>query len=574
LDHPAAFSVSEKNNSLNIFKRVLTISVGFIAAALLLFFLFEKNIQDLLVPRLPMDHGKTPFYYYDLFRLGAYELVWTGLILMLVLFFYSSPSLVFGFRKIELVMIDQQRIFSRTVIAICACLILINAFLVLEQFPNSSDEYVYLFQAETLSEGRLWDAPSPVQKSFEFNHIAVKDHIRVGRFPLGWPVILSAFLAARIPGALANPILAIVTLFVFYSFARKYYGERVAGWSLILLAASGFFMFNSASFFSHTSCLLETLIFVYCINLYKNDNKIIYGLLAGVALGLIMLIRYYTAVLLFFPFFITLLYHYRLRAFRLFVLIGIGALPCLACFLWYNYAVTGNPLTPVTVWGYQNEGLGFINGHTPLIGFEHVIRRFLMFNYWSSPVLLVLYFVFLVRKFRNKQQLFAAPEDYFFLISIIGYFFYYEIGGNQYGPRFYYEAFPFLILFVVNQVFIKEHYFARLFLYASFLIMVLKLPFIADREHTIVEERKDPYVQVESKGISHAVVLLSSGASVLRPMPIGDLTRNDHVFHNDVLYAISDDRYNETLMRFYKDRAIYKYVRKPERSHGILFRIR
>ena len=39
-------------------------------------------------------------------------------------------------------------------------LVAINQF-VLMDFPNSGDEYAYLYQAETMAAGRLWNQPPP-----------------------------------------------------------------------------------------------------------------------------------------------------------------------------------------------------------------------------------------------------------------------------------------------------------------------------------------------------------------------------------------------------------------------------
>jgi hypothetical protein len=574
LNESSTILISEPRNRLDNFKRVifcLLLLIGIVVAA---FFVFEKNIVSYIGPRLPTTYNKTIDYYFDLFRLGAYEFLWMAAILVLALLFYSKPSLLSGLTKMEAMMIDKQKQFLLIEITVIALVLFIIAFVVLQQFPNSSDEYVYLYQAKLLSKGKLWEQAHPIKESFAFNHIAVKNGISVGRFPVGWPLIISFFLALGLPAIVVNPVLALVTLFIFFKLAKKLYGAQVALWSLLIFSCSGFFLFNSASFFSHTACLLGTLIFVYCIHLYFDRDKIKYALLAGLALGFIMLIRNYTAVLLFIPFFILLLYNYGFRIFRLFIMIGLGALPCLLGFLWYNYAITGNPLLPVTVWGFQNEGLGFTNGHTALKGIEHILRRFLMFIYWCSPVFLVLYFIFLWEKIRNRKERMKVPEDYFFICFIIGYFFYYEIGGNQYGPRFYYEAFPFLILFILNGIFTKQKYFAKLFLYAAFIVMVIKLPFISYREHTIIDQHRDIYNLVKEKKISNAVVLIASGTSDIRPMPVGDLTRNDPSFTNKVLYAIYDEKHNASLMNYYPDRSFYIYMRQPGNVHGVLVKIR
>jgi hypothetical protein len=156
---------------------------------------------------------------------------------------------------------------------------------------------------------------------------------------------------------------------------------------------------------------------------------------------------------------------------------------------------------------------------------------------------------------------------------MIGYFFYYQIGGNQYGPRFFLEAFPFVILFVVQGIFrSRSRGFQALFA-AGLIFAVIKFPFIAERETRIVDERQDLYDLVTKSNVSNAVVLVTSSTSPLRPMPIGDLTRNESHFKSDVIYAqVSTD--STQLLNTYKDRSIYRYVRDLDDPHGKLIRIR
>ncbi len=521
-----------------------------------------------------MDSSKTIVYYFDLFRLGAFELVWLGITLAIAVWMHSNNSTVLWISKLERVMLYRQRLFVGSVVIGFTIFAVITALLVLDQFPNSSDEYVYLYQAENLSVGKLWETAPPVERAFGFNHIAIKNGIAVGRFPPGWPLLLGFFIKLGIPAALANPMLAILTLIFFHRFASKLYGARVAGWSLLAMTFSGFFIFNAASFFSHTACLLETMLFIYCVYLYLDDYKIKYAIIAGLVAGLMVITRYYTAILLFFPFCILLWYRHGWRAFKLFVMISISALPCILFFLWYNYTITGNALEPVTVWAFKDEALGFVKGHSFLKGVEHILRRFSMFIYWCSPVILFLYFFFLWDKIRNKRTRLLLAEDYFFLMLMIGYFFYYEIGGNQYGPRFYYEAFPFLMLFVVYKLFSNNLYWATMIFYASVFVMIIKLPFIAYREHLIVQERQDVFHLAEEQNLKNAVVLIASPTSVIRPMPKGDLTRNDKAYRNNVLFVLDEEESNAAMMKYYKDRVFFKYVRARDKAKGKLVRVR
>jgi hypothetical protein len=574
VDQVVSIEIPKESRRLNNFKRILLICQATITFIICFYFLFEDSIITLASRYLPTDDGKTFNYYHDLFRLGIAELLWLSVSIILAIGLYSRSTLLFNLDALETKLITNHRTVAHTLIAIVTALVVVIAFFVLQQFPNSSDEYVYLYQARTLSDGKFYyDAP-PVEEAFGFNHIAHKDGISVGRFPPGWPLLLSIFLFFGLPAALVNPLLALITLLVFYRLAIKLCNPHVAVWGLILLTCSGFFLLNSASFFSHTSCLLEAVLMVYFINEYMKTGKPVNAIVSGIFLGLIFLTRYYTAFLLFLPIALYLFRREGVKSFVSYLLIGIGTVPFIAFLLYYNYSVTGNALMPVTVWAYEGESLGFVHGHTFGKAIEHIVRRMIMFMYSASPILLFLYFFYLIKKVRAFESAVSNPEDYFFLLLIAGYIFYYEIGGNQYGPRFYYEAYPFVILFVLRQVFSRGAYWAKVLLYATLIVMIIKIPLILHREYNIIEERTDVYRRVEAANITNAVVILKSGTGVVRPMPTGDLSRNDPAYQNDVLYAVDNADYNDDLINYYKDRSIYQYVRKPGEVEGRLIRIR
>jgi hypothetical protein len=544
---------------------------------LALFFLsriYEPQLARFVESVLPKEPDKSYAFYQDFVRLCSTELLWITFYLAIAWLIGVYIPLFKIAAPVERSVIDKHRLYAAIIIGVSFIASIVISYFTLELFVNSSDEYAYLYQAETLSKGKLWEVSHKFPEFFSFNHIAHKEGINVGRFPPGWPLILSSAYFFGFPPFLVNPVLGALALFVFYRFARRFYGDRVAVWSLAVMALSAFFIFNSASYFSHTSCLLALLTFVYGTHLYLENGKIGYALLAGFALGLIVIIRYYTAVIIFIPFFLYIILQYRQRWFATFFWMGVGSIPCLALLFWYNYSITGNPLMPVTMWGYADESLGFVRGHTVAKGFEHVIRWSFMFFYWSAPGILILYAVYLVKKIKNKTERYVRPEDYFFLLLMIGYFFYYQIGGNQYGPRFFFESFPFVILFVVSRVFRYQQKLPFALLIVGVVYAIVKLPFIAQRENLVVRERKDMYDLVAQRHIRNAVVFVDY-AGVIRPMPIGDLTRNNVDYSNDVLYAFDLKEKNTILMNYYPDKKFYKYIRDNQESpHGKLIEIR
>lgn len=564
------FHLSIKNS---VKSKWFALLILFPLAAYAAFHMLEAEAVSFVFHLFPSEPYKSTGFYDDLLNLVFSELLWITGFLFLTWIFVVYVPLLKVINQAERYAMTHSGVYVFVVISASFVLSVFISDRALERFANSSDEYAYLYQAQTMGNGKLWEFAHDLPEFFHFNHIAQKDGISVSRFPPGWPLILSTAYYFGFPANLVNPALGLITLIVFYSFARRFYGQQVALWSLTALALSSFYIFNNASYFSHTSCALFTVGFVYGVYRYLQRPRAVYTLLAGFCLGMVAITRYYTAVIIFLPFFFYLLYHCRWKSVVVFTWMCLGALPCMIFLFWYNNAITGNPLMPVTMWAYADEALGFVRGHTVAKGFEHIVRWSLMFFYWCSPGIFILYLVFLWRKAINPEERFVHPEDYIFVLLMIGYFFYYQIGGNQYGPRFFFEAFPFLIVFVVSKVFQYREKWALAVLALSVVYAPVRLPFIAQREHEVVDERNDLYNTVKESRITNAVVLVSSYTSVMRPMPIGDLTRNDIHYANDVLFAQDLKEEDSLLMDYYPDRAFYKYLREDNEVHGKLVKV-
>lgn len=534
------------------------------------FFVFESQINAYILPHLPYDGRKTVYFYTDLFRLASFELLWyAGLILLFMLIVAYVPlSRMTG---------AISRLSSRTaavvVIVLGFLMILVIGHYVLDRFPNSGDEYVYLYQAKTMANGKLWERAHDLPRFFHFNHIAQKDGILVGRFPPGWPIFLSLAFYFDFPAFFVDPILGLIAMVIFYFFAKRQYSSTVATCALAAFAFTSYFLYFSASYFSHISCMVAVLAFVACLYRYMDTRLVHYALAAGFFLGLAATIRYFTAFLIFLPFIPVLLNNYRTKSLPIFLWIGLGALPCLIFLLWFNHSITGNSFLPVTMWAYPDEALGFVKGHTPLKGVEHVVRRIGMFVYYCSPALLVLYAIYLVQKLLDKSDRLNHVEDYTYALLAAGYFFYYEIGGDQYGPRFLLEAFPFLALFVTRRVLESRSQWAIAFFIAGFIYAIIKIPILSVREHAVIRERTDVYKQVAERKLKNAVVMISPFVGDIRPMPVGDLTRNEPSFQSDVLFVSDIPGANKELFNHYPRRDFYRYQWLPGQGKGSLVKL-
>jgi hypothetical protein len=550
--------------------------LAIIIACLTIYVLFRANaatIIALVTPVFPSSDEHTPAYYADMIHLVFNEFVWLSIFFAATLFWIRHGNVQQTFTTIEARLLKNTTVTVLIILAIFLAFSSLVAVAALDQFPNSADEYAYLFQAETISQGKLWYPVHEQHEFFDFHHLIQKENKWLSRFPPGWPLILSIAYLLHIPPFIVNVIIGALSLIVFYVLVKRLYDLRTAIWSLLGISVTSFYIFQAASYFSHSVFVLETLLFVYFLYRSFDNARITAPLLAGLFLGLMVATRPYAAVLISAPFLLYKIYLHRIGAFTVCIFIAIGALPSLAFLFWYNYSITGNPLVPVTVWGYADESLGFVKGHSFAKAFKHIFKRALMFIYWASPHLLILYATFLWNQRKDLKETLRSPDHYIFLLLVVGYIFYYEMGGNQYGPRFYFDGFPFLVVFVTLKALRHKENWARAVLLSGVVFCILKIPFIAHREHRVIQERKDLYELVAKQDLRNAVVLIASPTGIIRPMPEGNLARNDGAYSGEVLYAQDNGEGNVELFDFYKDRNFYRYTRKEDVKQGELVQI-
>ena len=175
----------------------------------------------------------------------------------------------------------------------------INRFVLLD-FPNSGDEYAYVYQAQTLAAGRLWNAPIEPPDVFFFNYIVQEPGRVFGSFPVGWPLALAAALRLGLPAWLVNPVLGALTLGLVWQLGTRLYGPRVGVSAAALVAVSPFFLFNGASYFSHTFCG-ALLLGAACLAAREDRAPAWVPLGAGLLVGWAVLARYLTGAVCAVP---------------------------------------------------------------------------------------------------------------------------------------------------------------------------------------------------------------------------------------------------------------------------------
>jgi hypothetical protein len=438
---------------------------------------------------------------------------------------------------------------------------------VLRDFPNSADEYAYYISAELFSEGML-SVESPENPDFfHFFHI-INDGKYYGKYPPGWPFFLMFGVLIGIP-MIVNLIFGILTIFLVYLIGRQFFSENVGRIAILLMAVSSFFIFNSASYFSHSSALFFLTLFCYIYLKNLISNRKLNWFFLGIILGISFNIRQLDTLAIAVCFFVHYIYiiirnkkplRGEIKNAAIFLL---GFILLVGIFLLYNYLQTGNPfLMPFQKYDpYDKIGLKDSTWESIWSTFkEKIYKRSLNLNIWV-PFCFV--FMFAALFFNNKNK----KEYAYLLISVFGslllvHFFYWGFGGNQYGPRYLYSAsFAIFLLIAVGLEAIGNR-FEKTFKWTLIILILLNLVFfinISNLFHGKVNDRMQIYDQVREEYISNAIVFLDppynqwcSGS-----MPALDLTRNGIHFNNPVLYVHNLEEKNSILVGEYPGRTAY-----------------
>lgn len=299
--------------------------------------------------------------------------------------------------------------------------------------------------------GRL-TVPTPAHPS-SFWIPFVLDHQgrRFGKYPPGWPLVLALGVLVKTPW-LVNPVLAALALYLVYHLGRTLYDPTTGLLAAALGLTSPLFLVLSGSYLSHLVTLVWLLIFTLWFVWTAQGRSRLFGLGAGLALGMAFLTRSLTAAAYCAPFALYgLLQVVRRRQphWPHYLLVALGTLAIAALLPLYQWAVTGNPwLNPYLLWWpYDRVGFGpdigaMPGGHSPHYAWinlkQDLSRAATDVLGWPALSWLPLLLGVLLRPRRLKDWGLLAP----FGCLVIAYLFYW-IGSPSrlWGPRYYFEGF-------------------------------------------------------------------------------------------------------------------------------------
>ncbi|MCB0168338.1 MAG: hypothetical protein KDI79_29185, partial [Anaerolineae bacterium] len=176
---------------------------------------------------------------------------------------------------------------------------------IFEYVPHSEDEVAYLFQAKVLAENRLTVPTPPQAQAFWSPFVIDYDQQRFGKYPPGWPLLLSFGIRLGAPW-LINAILGTVTLALIGLLGYFYYCTDEADRSrcLVPLLAVGLgvvtpgFLFLSSSLLSHAASLFGVTLALVALfqTVTVSKYRYLYGIGVGAALGATFITRPFAAL--------------------------------------------------------------------------------------------------------------------------------------------------------------------------------------------------------------------------------------------------------------------------------------
>ncbi len=441
---------------------------------------------------------------------------------------------------------------------------------VLHAFMNSADEHSCLFLAESFRMGRWWIESHPLSEFFNVVHVGNRDGKWFSVYPPGWPLLMALGIQWNVLDWM-NPVLTITALFFIFKTGSKVYGFSASLLGVILWVVTPYFAFTGASYFSHSTCLLTISIFSYAFVKWGEARdpkvKIIWAAILALAVGYGLMTRYLTMAAFAAPF---LLYRFwpvlrRREKWGADHSVIVGILAAAMLLIYYqNYMVTGKFYKAPNRYDKSWEKLGFSDEYSILDGLIFLLARSFYLMDWTPPVILILFLASLLR--RREQTVTQALFRYAYFYPVIAYFFYFSWGGNQYGPRYYYEGFPFLLLALGDaavQLWRDGTVQFRKWMIAIFMVTIGVSAYQFTKHGTYFEEasrqRKALYKLAEDTLDKPSIVFIRGFLGQRLVMSQDDAIRNKPSLNEKVLYARD--------MGTEKNRALQDYY--PEREHYI-----
>jgi len=328
----------------------------------------------------------------------------------------------------------------------------------LDAMPHLPDEASHIFQAQYMSTGRLY-LPAPPDPTALYREFQIIEGGKwYGAPPAGWAFLFALGYFFGVPW-LVNPLLGGAAILLAHVFVRRIYSRDVADAVALLLAASPWLLYLSASFMPHPTTLAAALLGFVGVERARATGSLAGAAAAGLGFGALLHARPLESVLLAGVAGIWWLCagwkRLRLAALVTTALLG---LVMTALFLGYNRLLTGSPtLVPINKYTDATEypganrmgfgpdvgnfgwvGLDALPGHGPIDVFMNTNQNLHLLNFelfgWAGGSLLFVILLFGWGKLRQDALMWWT-----LLVLWAGLSAYWFSGGPDFGPRYWYQ---------------------------------------------------------------------------------------------------------------------------------------
>ncbi len=252
---------------------------------------------------------------------------------------------------------------------------------VFERLPHLEDELAYLWQARTYAGGN-WVIPTPEPEDAFWQPFVVDyNGLRFGKYTPGYPLMLmiGVWLGQL---WIVNALLAAGAVALVFRLGSAVFDPDTGLIAAALTAFSPMALLLNATLMGHTLALCCAALLMWSLwQIERRPRPLIWGVIGGLALGLLIATRALTAAAVALPFAAWSLRRLIMARHRRAVLIPLAALaacalPGAALIPIYSYAATGDPFKNLytLVWSYDRVGFGEGAGrsvHTLEKGIRH-----------------------------------------------------------------------------------------------------------------------------------------------------------------------------------------------------------
>ena len=350
--------------------------------------------------------------------------------------------------------LPRAPLFALAAVFLAAAIVVTGS---LKRPANAGDESAYRFQARILATGRLAaDAPprtatdeTAYRKEFAFHHHVIHDGKWFGKYPLGWPLLLSGGVLA---GAdwLVNPLLAVLLMALSYRIAVLVFGEAEGRLSVLLLIASPIFFDQGASYLSHVSCAVFVAASFLQLLAWRRTGGLRRLWLTFALLGCAFLVRPYSAVCLAPVFIVGAacgLQGRRAQPMAVLLAATAAGIACAVAYALQNLAFTGDALlSPYALYRGRAVPAEVTFDVLKIARALPVLtRRSLQATlFYAAAGALPGAVYALVRERQRKME--AALLAALFVLLVLGYTLQTETSDSPFGERYYFAGFWALLI--------------------------------------------------------------------------------------------------------------------------------